>query len=44
MNDWTEDDERECDESCLEHTGDCDGFCDHINHQNACLIYDEKRE
>jgi hypothetical protein len=27
----------ECDESCGEHTEDCDGFCDHLDHRNQCL-------
>ncbi len=27
----------ECDEGCAEHASDCDGFCDHTDHQNACF-------
>ena len=26
----------ECDDECAEHAEDCDGFCDHIDHKNAC--------
>ncbi len=28
--------EVECDDDCAEHAEDCDGFCDHIDHENAC--------
>jgi hypothetical protein len=27
----------ECDEYCAEHAPDCDGFCDHPNHENQCV-------
>ena len=34
-----------CDDGCMEHARDCDGFCDHArpSHMNACLADDEAR-
>ena len=29
--------EQACDERCIDHAPGCDGFCDHIDHQNMCL-------
>ena len=28
--------EEACSEECAKHAPDCDGFCDHIDHQNMC--------
>ena len=28
----------ECDDDCLDHSPSCDGFCDHIDHQNTCML------
>lgn len=30
-------DHYECDDDCAAHAADCDGFCDHFGHRNACL-------
>ena len=33
-------DEIDCDDTCLPHTSDCDGYCDHIpGHTNACVAH-----
>lgn len=34
----------ECDDECLTHADWCDGFCDHIDHNNACLHTEEDRD
>ncbi len=33
---WEEDD-HECDETCARHISTCDGNCDHLDGENACV-------
>jgi len=38
------DDDADCDDQCVLHIPECDGYCNHIDHINQCLIWGTQTE
>lgn len=38
-----DDETADCEDQCAVHRPSCDGYCNHIQHVNQCLLFEDRR-